>query len=612
MNANSDEGRGSEPSARSGSRRGADSTARGTRTTRAIHRYMISPTDATMTVSVLTQRLREFGVTEIVRTLESRGTGLPPVVVVRTSAESVANLRGTGVPNAGALLVERDHALQPATAIARRYLPGSIATAVPSGPGFTATMQVQGENEQPVERALIQLIGRQWTAEGITGRDGKVTLTLFGEVPGRAVTLLVKPRGGYWGLCRNNFDLQPEGINVVALRPLTLTTELPWSGRAMRLDQLPPDYRGGGTRVALIDTGVATSHRQLATIKQGLDATGGDDRTWSQDPAGHGTPAAGILVAVADKENAIRGYAPDAELHVIKLGLDAHCSDLVAALDYCIDKEIDVACVGFGCERGSVIVESRLALAKRRGVATIAAAGSDGGVVQFPASSPQVMAVGAIGRSGTFPDDSLQALQSDAAQGESAFAPGSGLFVPPFSCIGPEIDLCAPGVAVISCQSPDGYAACDGTSVAAPHVAALGALLLAHCVEFRIRFARHDAMRVERLFQVLKETAQPLGDPIRTGAGLPDAPRALGIAASFFTSVQWPPLPASRLSELRRAMRVAGLGETELAVEPARGPVVIGQAQPDFVRSAARATGGTGADVRTLREAMVVAGLSAV
>jgi subtilisin family serine protease len=347
-----------------------------------------------------------------------------------------------------------------------------------------------------------------------------------------------------------------------------------------------------------------------------LDAAAGDERGWSQDQAGHGTPCAGILVAAADKETGVRGYAPGAELHVCKLGLEAYCSDLVAALDYCIDREIDVACIGYGCARGSAIVEQRLALAKRRGVAAIAAAGSDGSAVQFPACSPQVMAIGALGRNGTFPDDSLESLELDQPQSDLLLlAAGSGLFVAPFSCTGPEIDLCAPGVAIISCQSPDGYAVCSGTSVAAPHVAALAALVLAHRDEFRSRFARRDAGRVERLFQVMKETAQPLGDPLRTGAGLPDAVRALGVQPSAFASMPSAAAPVSRLSEMRRAIRFAGLGDLELASEPPRGPVMVAQAVPQFAPSPIQPVSGsgsrTGTDVRVLREAMARAGLSA-
>jgi subtilisin len=626
MNANSDEGRASDASARGSSRRSTEAAAaatRGARTTRAMRRYMIAPTDASTTAAVIAERLRDLGVSEIVRTIEPRGTGLPPVTVVRTSPENAATLRRTGVPNVSALLVERDEALQPATAIAREVSReghrATLATAVPLGTGYTATIQVQGENEQPVERALVQLVGRQWTAEGITGRDGKTNLTLFGELPGRAVTLLVKPRAGYWGLCRDNWDTQRDG-NAVVLRPLTSTQvastqDLPWGGRAMRFDQLPPDYRGAGTRIALIDTGVATSHRQLTSIRQGLDAASGDERDWSQDQAGHGTPCAGVLVATPDKETGLRGYASAAELHVCKLGLEAHCSDLVAALDYCIDKDIDIACVGYGCARGSAIVEQRLALAKSRGVATIAAAGSDGGVVQFPACSPQVLAVGAIGRNGTFPDDSLESLESSQTQSDLPLAAGSGLFVPAFTCTGPEIDLCAPGLAIISCQSPDGYAACSGTSFAAPHVAALAALVLAHRGDFQPRFARRDARRVERLFQVLKETAQPLGDPLRTGAGIPDAPRALGIQSPAFAAMPLASLPASQLSEMRRAMRFAGLGDPELASEPPRGPAMVAQAGPQFasfpVQPPVGLGGNNGTGMRMLREAMARIGLGA-
>ena len=306
MNANSDDGRGSEASGRPSSRRGAEAAAaRGTRTARATRRYMIAPTDASITAAVVAERLRDLGITEIVRTIEPRGAGAPLVTVVRTTRETAATLRRTGLANLCALLVERDYALQPATMLARLGRRSSLATAIPLGTGFTTAIQVQGENEQPVERAIVQLVGRQWTAEGITGRDGKVNLTLFGELPGHAVTLLVKPRAGYWGLCREHWDPQADG-NVVVLRPLTPTRELPWGGQLMRFDQVPPDYRGTGARIALIDTGVATSHRQLAGIKQGLDAAAGDERAWSEESAGHGTPCAGILVAAATGQGSRR------------------------------------------------------------------------------------------------------------------------------------------------------------------------------------------------------------------------------------------------------------------------------------------------------------------
>src|SRR5207302_1769243 len=128
-------------------------------------------------------------------------------------------------------------------------------------------------------------------------------------------------------------------------------------------------------------------------------------------------------------------------------------------------------------------------------------------------------------------------------------------------------------VAVIACQSPDGYAICDGTSVATAHVTALAALILAHHSDFKGGFARRDFQRVERLFQVLKGTAQPVGHAWQTGAGLPDAARALGV-----WSAPQPPGATlnTELAEMRSALRQ--LKRPQLSAgqanvfEPPRGP----------------------------------------
>jgi hypothetical protein len=410
-------------------------------------------------------------------------------------------------------------------------------------------------------------------------------------------------------------------VNTFTLEPISPPDELDWGGKAMRFDRLPAECRGTGIKIALVDYGVATSHKQLAQIDHGIDVRGGDGRSWSKDEVGHGTPCAGIIGAAASDAaqgmaqgttqgmaRGIRGYAPEAELHVCRVPLDVRCSDLVAALDYCLQTGIDLVCLGFGCDRGSAIVEQRIAVAKQQGVGIIAAAGNTAGPVQFPACSPHVAAVGAIGEAGSFPEDSPQAAQA------AAVAAASGPFVPPFSCRGPELDLCAPGVAVIACQSPDGYAACDGTSLAAAHVAALAALILGHHSDFRSDFASRDFRRVERLFQILKDTAQPIGHPWQTGAGLPDAARALGVP-----SQRWPlaaPLDVG-LGQMRNAIRHVdrvhldvGVGEA-IAFEPPRGPanvtrLPLNQLPLTFVAGAAAEAG-----VHELKAAMMVAGLSA-
>src|SRR5260221_2123376 len=172
----------------------------------------------------------------------------------------------------------------------------------------------------------------------------------------------------------------------------------------MRFDRLPPECRGGEIKIALTDSDVATSHKQLTGIDHGINVRDGEQRSWSQDDIGHGTPCAGIIRAAADSAHGIRGYAPDSELHVCRLPADARCSDLVAAIDYCLQAGIDVACLGFGCERGSAIVEQRIAAAKQQGIGIIAAAGNSAAAVLFPASSPHVIAACAIAPIRSYPD----------------------------------------------------------------------------------------------------------------------------------------------------------------------------------------------------------------
>jgi subtilisin family serine protease len=501
----------------------------------------------------------------------------------------------------GMLVVEVDEPLRCATAFAAAIHSPAVTTAL--GSEFATTIQALSEADAPLDRAEVQLVGEQWRAQGFTASDGKVDLTLCGELPDTLMELIVRPRADHWGLWKSEPELQPNAVNVVALRPLSEARDPGWGGRALQLDRLPPEYRGAGVKIGLIDTGIATSHKQLGGITQGLVTAPAkaNGPSWSQDPMGHGTACAGIISAAWDPPRLQapmpRGYASKAELHACKLPTDARSSDLVAALDHCIATGIDLVCVGFGCPHGSTIVEQRIVAAKQRGIAIIAPAGSDGGPVQFPASSPHALAVAAVGLAGTFPDDSPH-----AAHAASAVASIGGFFVPAFSCRGLEVDLCAPGVAVITCQSPDGYAARDGSSLAAAHVAALAALVLAHHVDFRHEFAARDARRVERLFQILKETAQPLGNPMLTGAGLPCAPLALGLQL-------WAPQTfGTGLGAMRDALHYAGLSGSRRPdvpkPQPQRGPAFVAPLPltPFLSRQA---------DLSDLKAAMQLAGLSA-
>ena len=568
--------------------------------------YMIAPSGLGVTRQTLIDRLSRVADVEVVQTYAERGTISPPIAVVRTSDENAAALRrSTG----GALVIEPDRYLRAASFMGSSFMGSSPAIAAMNalGPGFAVTIQVLTESGQPVEHAEVQLVGEQGAVQGLTDKHGKVDLTLYGELPDTVTELSVKPRAGYWGLWRHRPNLQADAVNTFTLESLSLPNALDWGGKAMRFDQLPTECRGTGIKIALIDSGIAISHKQLARIDHGIDIRGGGEGgSWSQDVFGHGTQCAGIISAIPDEAHGIRGYAPESELHVCRLPRDARCSDLVGALDYCLQTGIDIAFLGFGCNRGSAIVEQRIAAAKQQGVGIIAAAGNSAGAVLFPACSPHILAVGAIGQIGSYPEDSPQALQAAAA-----VPVAGGLFVPPFSCRGPELDLSAPGVAIITCQSPDGYAICDGSSLAAAHVAALAALILAHHSDFKGSFARRDFQRVERLFQILKDTAQPLGHPWQTGAGLPDAARALGVWSGRR------PLAArldAGLVEMRNAIRQLDhvySGATEANIfEPPRGPAIVTHLPLNPIPLTFLAASAAEAGVHELKAAMMLAGFS--
>lgn len=454
----------------------------------------------------------------------------PTVVVARMTREKA---RALGAATGGRLIVARNEPLALADAGPQRPRFCDPAVARPLRSGAPITVEVQG-NGKPLPNAQIYAFGRSSTAQAVTGANGRAQLVLLqGEA--ELSSLAVIPAGEFWSRQIDQPLLDAEIVNTVELRPLAAalgdfpaTPLVGWGQRALRLDQLPAGTRGRGVRIAVIDSGVSTAHRSLAHIRNGFDFPRNDPAGWTQDLIGHGSHCAGIINAGDEPAFGIRGIAPEAELHVLKVMPDGHVDDLIKALHHCMRNDIDVVHVGIeslgGLERPELLaaaLEPLLAKAKAMGIACIVPAGNTAAPLGYPACSPSVLAVGAVGKLGEFPADSYHAslpLAPPAAD---------GLFLPRFGCFGPGMGLAAPGVAVVSSVPENGFAAWDGTSMAAAHVVGLAALVLAHNSDFQ--GAARNGARVDHLFDVLRQTAQPLplGDPAWTGAGLPNAVRAL-------------------------------------------------------------------------------------
>lgn len=492
-----------------------------------------------LALSAVEQALRNSPDIDIVDTVGPKsmvgmladGMGTPQgVLVARMTEQKAGALLQQGQ---GRLMVERDQYLGMMDVL---YQPGFTSSVIPhTGPAFTAVIKVVGRDGMPLADAEVSLFGSLLPATAVTDASGQVTLTLFGESAHSIRSLYVKPKADYWSFYQRDPDVSADEVNLVGLRPLSdwpalagmaRQQTLGWGQKAMRLDQLPPGYRGQGIKIAVIDSGAATTHDELNRIRAGFDIVNKKTSpdTWNEDSLGHGSHCAGVIGG-ADLASGIRGFAPEAELHACKLFPGGQISQLIDALEYCIEKQIDVVNLSLGGAEPSEALEQQIIRARRAGIACIVAAGNSGGPVQYPASSPHVLAVAAIGKLGEFPPDSYH------AQTLTPHVDANGYFNAAFSCFGPQIGVAGPGVAIPSSVPPNNYAAWDGTSMAAPHITGLAALVLAHHPDFQGPLKVRSSERVDRLFQILRMSAErvSMADATRVGAGLPDAVVAVGL-----------------------------------------------------------------------------------
>lgn len=435
-----------------------------------------------------------------------------PVLVVEMTPDQVKILQQA---YGGRLIVEADAPLElfstsqdglPTTGLLKATM--SMATTT-----FEVVVKA-ADTLKAVSGATVFLVGQVAYNQAVTNKQGRAKLTLSGETHETLRQLIIIPADGYWSLITGAETLE------VTVDPLLTEEIFDWGCKALRLDEVT-EYRGAGVKIAIIDSGLLGGHEDLKA-KQGYDFTDeavDTDKDWQDDGIGHGTHVAGTVVAHHNRRG-IKGFAPEADLYILKVFPGGRISSLIAALKYCVDHQIDIVNLSLGSSTPSQLLHEQILLVKAAGIACIAAAGNSAGPVQYPAAFPEVLAVAAIGKLGTFPADSIhQEMIGGHQHGD--------FFTASFTCFGPEIDVCAPGVAIISSYavSSASYKALDGTSMACPHVTGLAALILEKRADIR---NLQGAQRVDALFAAIKAGCRDLGFPnIYQGAGLPDAMRTL-------------------------------------------------------------------------------------
>ncbi|MEP6985769.1 MAG: S8 family serine peptidase, partial [Chloroflexota bacterium] len=206
--------------------------------------------------------------------------------------------------------------------------------------------------------------------------------------------------------------------------------------------------------VAVIDSGICADQPDLfGRILPGHDYIDGDDNP--QDEFGHGCGVAGIIAANPNNGIGIAGVAPNAMIMPLRvldsLGNGSY-SDVSAAIVYAVDHGAKIINLSVGGPVPDTVLEQAVDYAAAHNVLVVAAAGNTGGSVLYPAAYPSVIAVASV-------DPNLQ-LSS-------------------FSSRGPEVDLLAPGLNILTTNRNGSYTNMSGTSFAAPQVAGIAALELA-------------------------------------------------------------------------------------------------------------------------------------
>ena len=333
--------------------------------------------------------------------------------------------------------------------------------------------------------------------------------------------------------------IDPNRVRKVSYIPNDPEYPLQWGPRRIQAGGLPNpsawDWEPGNKNVtiAILDTGVDYNHRDLKPNYKigGYDWVNDDNDPMDDD--GHGTHVAGIAAAVIDNNNDTAGMA---QCNIIsEKMLNGGVFDEVKAIYDASMQNADILSMSFGGFGYIKAEEAACHYAWLKGCILVAASGNERGPwvredvedipAVYPASYEDVIAVGAIDQ-----NDNL-AIFSNWGSGQ---------------------ELVAPGVDILSTRVGGGTTYMTGTSMAAPHVSGVAALLKSHAKQFPPEPLATDPwyhLNNKQIRTIMQRTAEDLGPAGRDqifGYGLVDAESALrcvNISGNVLESVFNAPIP---------------------------------------------------------------------
>ena len=293
-----------------------------------------------------------------------------------------------------------------------------------------------------------------------------------------------------------------------------------WALSRIKAEKAWPASTGSGVTIAVIDTGIDLRHEDLAAnLVPGTTVFKCTKTSCAngQDDHGHGTHVAGIAAAVQGNGRGVAGVAPSAKVMPVKVldsGGSGSTDDIAAGIRYAVDKGARVLNLSLGVISGVGTVAkilgeldsvySAIDYAWSKGAVVVVAAGNDTfPVCAEPAAHPKAVCVGATD------NNDLIAYYSNSGDIDVTAPGGFGsVFCEDYqrdvlSTIWPGSSLdCRGGTSVT------GYDTLAGTSMAAPHVAAVAALI-------RSRNPGWTAQQVvDRLYAAVDDLGLPGADPV--------------------------------------------------------------------------------------------------
>lgn len=229
-----------------------------------------------------------------------------------------------------------------------------------------------------------------------------------------------------------------------------------WYMRAINAEfKIKNKERNKKVKVAVIDSGIDYDER-ISIIEQRNFVEGEDEiSVLYNDLTGHGTAVASLIAAQSEANTALRGVNPNVDIYSARIfgyKNQAKVSDVMKAVNWAIEKKVNIICMSFGTNKYSLALEKIMNYAYDNGVLLIAAAGNGGqnGNVEYPAAYDSVMAVGATNTQNQLSD---------------------------FCSTGKEMEIVAPGEQIKVASSFGGEIITNGTSMSVPLVVGVASRL---------------------------------------------------------------------------------------------------------------------------------------